>query len=340
MSKVTVIVPIYNVEEYVAQCFDSLLRQTFEDFVVFAVNDGSPKNEQAIIDEYAARYPHRIIPIRKQNGGYGSVLQLAIAQAQSEYFLVCDPDDTLSPDALATLVSLAEEQQADLVIGAKTLVYSDGSPSQYDPAYNRRFATLTPGKCVERGSAQFEDLLFVDPSPHAKLYRRSLASAIRFPQKIGYTDNLLFYISLLNAQRVVYTDAACAFYLIDRAGNTMTDLKPKVIDAHAEVFMAVLDQAQSCREVPALFYYRIYEAFKFSFYQLRRIQGSSQQKQQHGWVLYELVKKLMPYRAQILAGQKKYGYSGRGEQLKDRLILTPGVSRTVYGRWMKEVCGS
>ena len=89
-----------------------------------------------------------------------------------------------------------------------------------------------------------------------------------------------------------------------------------------------------------MFYYRIYEAFKFSFYQLRRIQGSSQQKQQHGWVLYELVKKLMPYRAQILAGQKKYGYSGRGEQLKDRLILTPGVSRTVYGRWMKEVCGS
>ena len=75
MSKVTIIVPIYNVEEYVAKCLDSLLRQTYSDYVIYAVNDGSPKNEQPIIDRYAAAYPEKVVAIRKENGGYGSVLE-------------------------------------------------------------------------------------------------------------------------------------------------------------------------------------------------------------------------------------------------------------------------
>ena len=61
MSKVTIIVPIYNVEEYVAKCLDSLLRQTYSDYVIYAVNDGSPKNEQPIIDRYAAAYPEKVV---------------------------------------------------------------------------------------------------------------------------------------------------------------------------------------------------------------------------------------------------------------------------------------
>ena len=65
MSKVTIIVPIYNVEEYVAKCLDSLLRQTYSDYVIYAVNDGSPKNEQPIIDRYAAAYPEKVVAIRK-----------------------------------------------------------------------------------------------------------------------------------------------------------------------------------------------------------------------------------------------------------------------------------
>ena len=105
MSKVTIIVPIYNVEEYVAKCLDSLLRQTYSDYVIYAVNDGSPKNEQPIIDRYAAAYPEKVVAIRKENGGYGSVLEMAIARLDSEYFLVCDPDDYLADDALETFLA-------------------------------------------------------------------------------------------------------------------------------------------------------------------------------------------------------------------------------------------
>lgn len=335
MSKVTIIVPIYNVEEYVAKCLDSLLRQTYSDYVIYAVNDGSPKNEQPIINRYAAAYPEKVVAIRKENGGYGSVLEMAIARLDSEYFLVCDPDDYLADDALETLVGLADANQADLVIGAKNFIYSDSDEQKYDPAYNTKFATLQPGQGYVKGTPEFENLLFVDPSPHAKLYRRSLAANIQFPHKIGYTDNLLFYISLLNAEKVVYTDKALAYYLIDRAGNTMTDLKPQVIDAHAQVFSTILDQAERCSEVPALFYYRIFEAYKFSFYQLRRIKGTPAEKLEHAEVLYRLVEKLMPHRAAILEGMTRFGYTGSRERMKDKLVLTAGVSHPIYRRWVK-----
>ena len=114
MSKVTIIVPIYNVEEYVAKCLDSLLRQTYSDYVIYAVNDGSPKNEQPIIDRYAAAYPEKVVAIRKENGGSGSVLEMAIARLDSEYFLVCDPDDYLADDALETLVGLFRQRRTEV----------------------------------------------------------------------------------------------------------------------------------------------------------------------------------------------------------------------------------
>ena len=142
MKKITVVVPIYNVEKYVRICFDSLLRQTFKDFVVMAVNDGSPANEQVIIDEYVEKYPDMFIGVQKPNGGYGSVLQYAIEHMETEYFLVCDPDDYLSDDALEHLYALATDKNADLVIGAKSFIYEDSDDQDYDLAYNRNFVTL------------------------------------------------------------------------------------------------------------------------------------------------------------------------------------------------------
>lgn len=340
MNKVTIIVPIYNVEEYVAACFDSLLKQTFQDFVVMAVNDGSPKNEQQIIDDYARRYPEKIIPVIKENGGYGSVLELAISRLETEYFLVCDPDDTLAPDALETLITLAEQSHADLTVGAKYFVYSDGSDQDYDPAYNTRFATLVSGQAYQQGTPEFEKLFFIDPSPHAKLYRRTLAKDIRFPHKIGYTDNLLFYISLLNAETVAYTDHGCAYYLVDRAGNTMTDIKPKVIDAHVQVFRTILNQASKLKKVPDIFYYRIFESYKFTLYQIRRVEGSAQDKLEKLDSLYALVKDLQPHADAILRYYQKFTANGWVEKIRDRLILKGPFSAQVYHQLAKKLTQS
>ena len=97
MSKVSIIVPIYNVEKYVSKCLDSLTRQTFSDIEILAVSDGSPDNSKEIVLKYAEK-DKRVKFIEKENGGYGSVLETAIARIESEYFMVCDPDDWLSDD--------------------------------------------------------------------------------------------------------------------------------------------------------------------------------------------------------------------------------------------------
>ena len=77
MAKVSIIVPTYNVEQYIRKCLDSLVNQTSKDFVAYIINDGSPANEVEIVKPYTEKYPF-IKSIVKQNGGYGSVLNKAI----------------------------------------------------------------------------------------------------------------------------------------------------------------------------------------------------------------------------------------------------------------------
>ena len=102
MSKVTIVVPIYNVEKYVAKCLDSLIKQTFKDIEIWAISDGSPDNSVNIVKRYAAK-DDRVKCIEKENGGYGSVLEYAIKNIKTDYFLICDPDDWISDEAIETL---------------------------------------------------------------------------------------------------------------------------------------------------------------------------------------------------------------------------------------------
>ena len=329
MSKITVVVPIYNVEKYLRKCFDSLLKQTFDDFVIMAVNDGSPDDSQTIIDEYVSKYPKKIIGIKKANGGYGSVLQLAIARMESEYFLVCDPDDYLAEDALAHLYQLAAISDCDLVIGAKNYIYDGSERIDYDRAYNGAYVSLEVNKVYKRNTARFADLLFVDPSPHSKLYRRSLATNIQFPTKVGYTDNLLFYVSLLNSASVIYTDKACAYYLIDRPGNSMSDVSPKAIDGNILVFKNVIEQCQGL-QAPDMFYYRMFESYKFILREMDRMLGDKEDVQARLDNLYTLIALLIPHAKAIKKVYRSYSKAKFIERYKDMLLLDPRFSKKMY----------
>ena len=117
MAEITVVVPIYNVEEYIGKCLVSLINQTFTNFEVWAINDGSPDNSSNIVEEYS-KQDKRIKLINKENGGYGSVLEYGIKNISSKYFLVCDPDDWLETNALEELYNFAEKKIfLDLLLG-------------------------------------------------------------------------------------------------------------------------------------------------------------------------------------------------------------------------------
>ncbi len=270
MAKVSIIVPTYNVEQYIRKCLDSLVNQTSKDFVAYIINDGSPANEYAIANEYAEKYDF-IKSIKKENGGYGSVLNYAFEMIDTPYALICDPDDYLVDHAIEHLLNLMENSHADMVVASKNLIYSDNSEVVYDCSYNNKMVTLKDKKVYTRDANDFSDLYFLDPSPHSKLYKTELAKKVKFPLKVSFTDNLLFFICLNQAQSVVYSNEAIAYYLINREGNTSTDVKPQVIDYWLKVQTEILNQSKEINNIPDIFYYRMFETFKFVFNMIDRV---------------------------------------------------------------------
>ncbi len=102
MKEVSIIVPVYKVEKYLRRCIDSILAQTFEDFELLLVDDGSPDNCPAICDEYAQK-DERIRVVHKKNGGVSSARNAGMTVARGKYFLFCDSDDYVSPQWCACL---------------------------------------------------------------------------------------------------------------------------------------------------------------------------------------------------------------------------------------------
>ena len=113
--KVSVIMPVYGVEEYVGGAIESIQNQTFTDWEMFAVDDGTKDKSGEICDAYAAK-DSRIHVIHKENGGAQSARNVAIDKAQGKYFYFMDSDDFAEPTMLADMVEAAEKHNAQLVV--------------------------------------------------------------------------------------------------------------------------------------------------------------------------------------------------------------------------------
>lgn len=115
MPKVSVIVPVYKAEGYLHRCVDSILAQTFTDFELLLIDDGSPDRSGEICDEYAKK-DSRIRVIHKENGGVSSARQRGLDESVGEYTIHADHDDWVEPEMLDELYKKAKEEDADMVI--------------------------------------------------------------------------------------------------------------------------------------------------------------------------------------------------------------------------------
>ena len=114
--KVSVIVPVYNVEAYLERCLDSLVKQTLEEMEIIVVNDGTKDNSQAIIDRYAAAYPQKVISLIKENGGLSDARNYGIPYAHGEYIGFVDSDDYLNVTMYQKLYDRADETDSVIVV--------------------------------------------------------------------------------------------------------------------------------------------------------------------------------------------------------------------------------
>ena len=108
MPKISVVVPVYGGEKYLGACIESILGQTFEDFELLLLDDGSPDRSGEICDEYA-RKDGRVRVIHKKNEGINATRKRGASEAQGEWVMFVDDDDTLTPDAISSLYALHEE---------------------------------------------------------------------------------------------------------------------------------------------------------------------------------------------------------------------------------------
>jgi len=139
--KISVIVPIYNVEQYLLRCIDSILAQTFTDFEVLLIDDGSTDNSGKICDEYAKK-DNRIRVFHKENSGVSAARNLGLREAVGKFICFCDSDDEMRDCYLQTLISIEEKTDADMVVGTF---------SSYVVNVKRRLSFVLKDKTYSRG---------------------------------------------------------------------------------------------------------------------------------------------------------------------------------------------
>lgn len=197
---VSVIVPVYNVARLLPGCLDSLLQQSFGDFEVVAVDDGSTDGSTTILSEYEREHPDLIRMLRKPNGGLGDARNFGIDRARGEYLAFVDSDDTVAPEFLERMYHAARTQDADLVVCGIRNFSDDGALDAYIPE---------PEMDVFGHSLAEEPRLLyrVDASACNKLFARELFGDARFPVGTAFEDLPTVYGILRYARRVAKVDA-------------------------------------------------------------------------------------------------------------------------------------
>ena len=209
MKKVSIIVPVYNVEKYIAKCLDSLVNQTLSDIEVIVVNDGSPDNSQTIIDDYVAKYPDIIKSYTKENGGQGSARNYRLKKATGEYIGYVDSDDYVRKDMFETLYNKATQEKLDIVICGNYVVYENSAKEQ-----------------VELNNYVLDDMhdnaYFGKIGVCNKIYKKTLVEKLEFRSKKWYED-LDFTVKAISlTSRIGYVDEPLYYYLY-REGSTMNN---------------------------------------------------------------------------------------------------------------------
>lgn len=206
---ISVIVPVYNVEPYLRECVDSILAQTYRDFELILVDDGSPDNCGAICDEYAEK-DDRIRVIHQQNGGLSAARNAGLDVAMGEYVTFVDSDDQVSPVYLECLFTLLENNEAE--VATCRALFCRSMPGLIDD-------TLSLGNCeviIGKEACQQPYLQggILDVTAWGKLYARHLWDDIRFPVGKIHEDQAVVPILLYKAEKVAVSQKKLYFYRI------------------------------------------------------------------------------------------------------------------------------
>ena len=205
MVKVSVVLPVYNVEPYLRDCMDSIVNQTLTDIEIICVNDGSPDNSLDILNEYAEK-DSRVTVFSQENGGHAVATNRGMDLATGDYLFLMDSDDILDLRALELTYEKAIEKEVDFVL-FKAINYEDENDRYYETeVYSMDKIAAVVGENVFNYKDIKELMFGAIVTPWSKLFKRDfiMDNNIRFPEGLIFEDNVFFYEALLKAERIYF----------------------------------------------------------------------------------------------------------------------------------------
>lgn len=267
--KVSVIIPVYNVERYLNKCVESVLNQTFQDFEIILVDDGSTDKSGEICDSYINE---KIRVIHKKNGGLSDARNVGTKESKGEYITWIDSDDTVHSDYLKVLVMLVELFNADISIGELLSVY-DGEEILYTNKTHYE-------KCFN-GEEALNLMLYGNirsTSACCMLIRNDIARKYLFPVGKYHEDDFTTYKFYLAADKVAYSDQKLYFYY-QRSGSIMHKPFSKIdideLDAADNILNYCLKYSIKHKDAAFVRKAEVYCHVLFKFTDLRKIDSET-----------------------------------------------------------------
>ena len=264
--KISVVVPIFNVEDYIGPCLDSILNQTFKEFEVICVNDGSTDSSLEILKEYATK-DNRIKIINKDNAGYGHTMNLGMDMASGEYFVIVESDDFILPTMFETLYGAAKKNNLDFVKSDFYRFYGEDNTNiikdyqKLDPTdeyYNKIFSTRKNHSTYKLLMNTWTGLYNID------FLRKN---NIRHSETPGasYQDNGFWFKTFFYGEKVMFIPEPFYMYRRDNPNSSVRN-KTKIyaMDTEYDLINDFLEGKSKRKDFLDAFIYAKYHNFHFT----------------------------------------------------------------------------
>lgn len=218
MPKISVLVPVYNVENYLRECLDSIINQTLEDIEIICINDGSTDSSADILMEYQNK-DKRLKIINKENSGYGASMNQGLEAASGEYIGIVESDDFIKNTMFEDLYNLAKTNDLDMVKSDFKYYISSKKQARTAGIIKRKYT----GKvfCIKEAPI----LVKMMPSIWSAIYKRDFLNKnkIRFLETPGasYQDTSFAFKTITSAKRIMLTNKAYLNYRIDNSNSSV-----------------------------------------------------------------------------------------------------------------------
>lgn len=217
MELISVIVPVYNVESYVAECIESIQNQTYMNLEIILVNDGSTDASGDICDQYAA-YDERIQVIHKENAGVSAARNTGIESANGDYIGFVDSDDYIAPTMYEDMLKLMAEHDLDII---ECTAFRNNGDTNIEGCNDGSLEIFNRDEALKM--AMYDCFVAV----WSQLYKRRVISDVRFPVGRKFEDSAVSYLFIANTKRVGHINRCLYYYRFNPNSTTQTSFDAK-----------------------------------------------------------------------------------------------------------------